>query len=187
MKKIIILDDHCQEKLFYLLEDYLDSVKKYCKVKHNEPVEFVKCSNVKEFANMLLASNSGEYDGWIVDMMIPAEGLVNYALLGRADIEYNMARSGMLTLRAITEHDNSLNNLSRNDKPKLTALANRPALILSALREGNLIREMNSIGLTDAVNKKFFYASKAEIDVVELRLPQSIQSWCDRVMGMVCN
>ena len=136
---------------------------------------------------MLLASNSGEYDGWIVDTMIPTEGLVNYALLGRPDIEFNTARSGMLTLRVITEHDNPLNNLSGTDKPKLTALANCPALILSALREDSLIREINDMGVASTVSKHFFYSSKAEIDVVELRLPQSIQSWCDRVMGMVCN
>ena len=182
MRKIITLDDHCQEKYFYLLEDYLDLVKKYFKDKHNESVEFIKCSDVRELANVLLGNVKIECDGWIIDVMLHTEALVNYALLGRPDILSNSARSGILALRAIIEYDNPINNLPNGGKSRLAALANRPALLFSALRKYNLAREINEAGILSTKGIKIFSASKAEVDVVDLKLSQDVQEWCDQVM-----
>ena len=182
-KKIIILDDHCQDAYFYLLEDYLNVIKKYFKDKHKESVEFTKCSDIKEFANILLADDNIEYAGWIVDMMIPTENLANYSLLGRADIAFNTARSGMLALKVIIEYDMPTNKLSDAKKSRLAALANHPALIFSILREDNLSRELNQIGITDTKKKQIFSASKESIDVVDFELSKNVKEWCDQVIG----
>ena len=181
MKRIIILDDHCQDNYFYLLQDYLDAINKYLKNKHNEPADFVKCPDVREFADIILADASGEYDGWIVDMMVPTEGLANYALLGRPDIVFNTARSGILALLAVTDHGNPMNDLSSTKKSKLVALANRPVLIFSILKKANLAREMRTVGINNGISRKIFPASKTEIDVVDLNLSQDVQTWCDKV------
>ena len=183
MKKIIILDDHCKEKFFYLLEDYFNAIEKYFLSKHGEQVEFIWCSDVRAFADAIKKVDvSNEYHGWIVDMMVPTEGMANYDLLGRSDIGYSTARSGALALKAVIEYDKPINKLSEDEKSRLAALANRPALIFSMLREGNLAREINDVGINDIASVKVFSASKAEVDVVDLKLPQNIEAWCDQVV-----
>ena len=182
MKRIVILDDHCKEKYFYLLEDYLVAIDEYFKAKHGEKVEFIKCSDIKEFARAVLADTNNEYDGWIVDMMVPTEGLENYALLGRSDIRFNTARSGILALQAVINHDNPMNNLSSAEISKLAALARHPVLVFSILREANLARDINDVGINEVAAVNFFSASKAEIDVVNFKLPPDIESWCDKVV-----
>ena len=184
MKKIIILDDHCQKKYFYLLEDYLVAIDEYFKAKHSETVEFIKCADIKEFASVVLSENGNEYNGWIVDMMVPTNGLKNYALLGRPDIIFNTARSGILTLKAIMEYDKPINILSDIKKSALATLASCPVLALSILRESNLASEINNLGIVDVIGAHIFYSSKSEIDVIDLKLPKDIWSWCDQVMAV---